>query len=425
MNTFAARRAGKPAAGVCLLVVAAPGVAFSQTKTDGIGERELPITEAIERAELENGPHAPELIAPLTALSLLYEEEDEHALGDVAIERLLSVIRANYGLYSLEQAPAMRLLMSHELERGNTASAWQIEKQLIRLGVRNPDDVRTARIFRDVGDRRIDILKRYDAGELPDEIELGCYYNDSNEYLRAARRGAQPLHTAPGQQVGNSCAAGSRSSARRGLAAEAYTFYTAAIGIYQRNDLITSDEYRQLLNGVVRTSHNYSAPGLERRSLRQLMESYPGGSQSRIETFVQLADWKLINSADLGTRYRDDALANYAQAYAQLLDQGIAQSAIDAMFSPDVPIMLPSFESNPLVSPETPRSSGHIDVEFVLTGEGRADEIEILDTTTPEVPRTAARDLVREIKRGRFRPILANGSVVESAPFVVHYFVND
>jgi hypothetical protein len=425
MNTFAARHVSKLAAGVCLLVLAAPGVALSQNELGRVGERDLQLAEAIERAELEYGPHAPELIEPLTALSLLYEEEGKHVLGDVTTERLLSVIRANYGLYSLEQAPAMRLLMSHELERGNSARAWEIEKELMRLGVRNPDDVRTARIFRDVGDRRIDILKRYNAGELPDEIELGCYYNDSNEYRRAARRGAQSLHTAPGQQVGNGCAAGSKRVARRALAAEADTLYMAAIEVYQRNDLVTSDEYRELLNGLVRTSHDHFPPHSERRSLMQLMESYPEGSQPRIRTLVQLADWKLFYSGDFGTRFRDAALADYAQAYAQLLERGIAQAAIDAMFSPDVPIMLPSFESNPIVSPETPRSSGHIDVEFVLTGEGRADEIEILDTTTSGMPKAARKELVNVIKRGQFRPIMADGRVVDSAPFVVRYFVND
>lgn len=427
MSTFAARHASKVAAGVCLLVVADPDAARSQSELERIGDRELEITGVIEEVESQFGPQARELIEPLTALSLLYEESGLHVLGDTSIERLLSVIRANLGLYSLEQAPSIRLLMSHELERGNTSAAWDLERELLRLGLRSPDDVRTARIFTDIGDRRIDILQRYETGELPDEIELGCYYNDSNEYLRAARRGAQSLHTAPGQQTGNSCAAGRRGIAKRALASEADTFYNAAIEVYQRNDLETTDEFRELLTRVVQSSYDHDSPGFAQRNLIRLMESYPEDSRDplpRIETLIQLGDWYLFYSSIFGTRYRVAALATYQDAYAQLVEHGIAQSTIDALFSPDLPIMLPSFRPNPLVSTETPGSAGHIDVAFIVTSEGEGDEIEILDTSTEDLTRKLKKDLEHTIERGQFRPIIVDGTVIDSAPFMLRYYLD-
>ncbi|HUF73164.1 MAG TPA: hypothetical protein VMR74_09715 [Gammaproteobacteria bacterium] len=427
MITFAARKTRKVAASVSLFaLIAAPAVALSQDAVDELAQRELQITEAIDSVTLEHGPQARELIEPLTALTLHYEETGNLRLADTAIERLLSVIRANYGLYSLEQVPSIQLLMAHERERGNAAAAWELEQELIRLGLRNPDDVRTARIFRDVGDGRLDLLERYDAGELPPEIELGCYYNDSNEYRRAQRRGAHSIHTAPGEQHGSVCAAGSRSQAKRSLTSDAYRFYMAAIEVFQRNEFVTSEEFRTLLTRIVHSSYEHIAPSVGRRGLNLLITSYEqsGDHLSRLETLVQLADWDLLFSSVLGTRYMEEAHINYQAAYTQLLEHGAAQESIDALFSPDMPVMLPAFRPNPLVSPETPTSRAHLDVEFIVTAEGESDGIEILETTSADVPRNVRNDLRSAIKHGRFRPIMANGRLADSEPIVIRYFVN-
>lgn len=427
MSTFAACRTRKVAASVFVAaLITAPGVALSQNNANDLIERELQITETIENMTLEYGPQARELIEPLTALGLFYEEMGNLQLADATIERLLSVIRANYGLYSLEQVPSIQSLMAHERQRGNAVAAWELEQELIRLGLRSPDDLRTARIYRDVGDGRIDILERYDAGELLPEIELGCYYDDSTEYLRAARRGAHSLHTAPGEQHGSSCSAGSRSQAKRSLASEAYTFYMGAIDVFERNGHATSDEYRSLLDQVVRTSLDHTAPSFGRRSLQQLIASYEQTDEQlkRIETLVELADWDLMFAASSGSRYRDDALGNYRDAYAELIEHDIPQEQIDALFAPEVPVLLPSFRPNPLVSPETPSSRGHIDVEFVVTADGRSDDIEILETTTEDVPRSVRKDLVDMIKHGQFRPMIRDGELVASGPIELRYYLN-
>ena len=193
-----------------LAVIAAPPPALAQENLDELADRQREIVAAIEQEESLNGPFSEELIAPLTALSLFYEETGDYALADATIDRLLQVIRANYGLYSLEQAPSIQRLIAHEEERGNAESAWMLEQELLALAGRNRDDLRIAPILRDSGDKRMEILDRYDAGELPLEVILGCYYNDSQEYLKVQRRGSRPLMTAPGHNVQNSCGAGSR-----------------------------------------------------------------------------------------------------------------------------------------------------------------------------------------------------------------------
>lgn len=423
--TLMARLTLTVAARICVLtIIAGPGVAWAQSISQ---QRELELTAAIEQAASQYGVQSKELIEPLTALSLYYEEAGDYGIADATIERLLQVIRANYGLYSLDQAPSIRRLIMHAQERGNPIAAWNLEQDLLRLAARNRDDIRTARIFREIGDRRFEILKRYSAGEPTPEIQLGCYYDNSKEYLKAARRGSRPIYSTPGLDNGGNCAAGSRTVAKRALVAEAHGFYMAAINIYRENDLDLeeSGELHDLLTDVVRSSYLYSAIDFGRSSLLYLRDSEPEDSLARVEAMVQLADWDLMYAPDLGTKYRDSAMEGYKEAFDLAQEQDFPQASIDALFSPDVPVTLPSFLPNRLVSEETATSRGHIDIQFVVTDRGTSDYIDVLDTTSANVPREVERDLINEIKYGHFRPKIVNGEPADSGPFVIHYYLND
>lgn len=423
--TLITRRTLDVAARICVLaIVAGPGIARSQAISQ---QRELDLTAAIEQTASEYGVQSKELIEPLTALSLYYEEAGDYGIADATIERLLQVIRANFGLYSLDQAPPIRRLIMHAQERGNPIAAWNLEQDLLRLAARNPDDIRTARIFREVGDRRFDILRRYNAGEPTPEIQLGCYYDNSQEYLKAARRGSRPIYSTPGLDNSGNCAAGSRTVAKRALVAEAHGFYMGAINIYLDNDLDLeeSGELHDLLTDVVQSSWRYNAIDFGRRSLLYLRDSEPQDSLARIDAMVQLADWDLMYAPDLGTKYRDSAYEGYEEAYALAHEHSFPQADIDALFAPDVPVTLPSFLPNRFVSEETSTSRGHIDIQFGVTDKGTSDDVRVLDTTTANVSRDVERDFVNEIKHGKFRPKIVDGEPADSGPFVIHYFLND
>jgi hypothetical protein len=98
--------------------------------------------------------------------------------------------------------------------------------------------------------------------------------------------------------------------------------------------------------------------------------------------------------------------------------------SIDAVFSPLTPVVIPAFLPNPLVSKETPESTGYIDVAFDVSKYGRSLRVEILDTTTNAT--NAAKDrLVRLILRSRFRPRVIDGQFGRTPPIVVRYYVNE
>ena len=409
-----------------LAAVLAPCAAISQAATELSVEREQQIIREIDLEVTQNGPYSEQLIEPLLSLSLLYDEADEGAPFEATIERLLQVVRANYGLYSLEQAPIIRQLVRRMQASGNAETAWALEQELLELARRHPDDSRSAQIFRETGDRRLELLRRYDAGERLAEIALGCYYDDSKEYLKAKVRGSRPIFSAPMSELRNKCAAGSKNQARRAILLEAQSYYFASADILLANEEYTN-ELRQALWEIVRSSARYYTPIPGRQAL-QLLRAFEDRESEvllpRIEAQVRIADHDLLYSPVLGTKNRDSALAEYLDAYALLAEHGIGEDTVREMFAPEMPIVLPAFMPNPLVSPESPDSIGHIDIRFQVGADGKGSDIEVLDSSA-NASRAAARDLVETIKRSRFRPLIEDNELLDPATFTLRYYLDD
>ena len=409
---------------VLLAAFSVPGTAFSQSAREALESREQQVVERIAAEESANGPYSERLIGPLTTLSLLYEEMGEFALVDASIQRVIQVLRADYGLYSLEQAPSIRRLIELELERDNAEAAWELEQELLGIAERHRDDIRTVTILRDTADRRLETLRRYIAGEFPPEIVLGCYYDESYAYLKAWTRGSRPLTSLPGGDSLYSCTAGSRVQAKQALFGEAQSLYAEAANIILRNELYSSEELKELLTILVESSHRYGNPALGRHSLRYLLAYETTNTDEwlpRIEALVRLADWNLLYSnSGNGTKA---ALAAYQQAYELALAHGLARETIEEIFTPDRPVLLPTFAANPLDADKASEGSTYIDFAFVVTKTGKSDDIEIIESSG-NVTRTVRKDLVKLLKRGRFRPRLVDGQFADSPRMVVRYYPN-
>jgi hypothetical protein len=89
-----------------------------------------------------------------------------------------------------------------------------------------------------------------------------------------------------------------------------------------------------------------------------------------------------------------------------------------------MPVVLPAFLPNPLVSRRTSESTGFIDVAFEVTRYGKSKKIEILDTTT-DVSRSARHQVTRLISGSRFRPGTRDGNFDRNSSFVVRYYLDD
>jgi hypothetical protein len=409
MVSFEASRSLKTTAATLVLVlVAAPFAGFAQLVLDPVAnDEERQLVERIQREQSQHGPYSADLIDPLKTLALLYQERGARALAAETTERALQAVRANFGLHSLEQAPLLRQSIRNHEARGDFATAWDLEQELLSLAQRHPADLRTVPIFREIADKRMDLLERYRAGEFPPQIYLGCFYKPPEIRERELAKG--------------SCRAGSRSVVIQSIVRDAQSNYESAVGALLRNRLYSSDELLELETELVRSSYKYGNYSVGRQSLRRLLSYEVANSEpllSRMNALLRIADWELL------FRKNSKALETYEEVYELLEEKGMAQTSIDEIFSPDVPIALPTFLPNPLVSAESGESSsGHIDVAFEVTKFGTTRRIEILDTTN--ATEAAADRLVRSIKLKRFRPRVTGGQLGNTPPIVVRCYVKE
>ena len=116
------------------------------------------ILEHLEQIQSRDGLYSPALLEELKQLILLYRENDSPSLALVTIERALQVVRANSGLYSLEQVPLLWQRIESEETLDNHAEAWEVEQELLALVRRYPDDAQVVPVLRRVADRQMQVL---------------------------------------------------------------------------------------------------------------------------------------------------------------------------------------------------------------------------------------------------------------------------
>ena len=416
-------RAMKIAAVAALVTgFALSSTSFAQSAATASSIDEL--LDQVRAVESREGESSPSLIALYTELGLRYQDKNEPAHAAAATRRALDILRVNEGLYTLDQAPLIRQLMRNALALGDHDTAWELEQGLLRLSERDPNDVRTAQILSDVGDRRLMILERYNAAQFPPEIVLGCYYAETTPTTQQF----SPI----GQR--KSCTAGSRSRVQQNLASEALSYYAHAVDILTAN---ASDELPILIKKVVASSWRYNTPNetgpaymvshslraLGRQSLSSLL-AYQNETSApwpaRIDTLVQIADWDLMYA--FGLDQKDIALSEYAQAYELCKQQGLPQETIDRMFSPRSPVPLPVFVRSPLVTNEA-GSAGHLDIGFEVDKYGESGRVRTRSWAGSATP-AVEKSLEQVIEHTRFRPRLVDGKFARTGPIVVRYYVN-
>jgi hypothetical protein len=412
MASRVTRSVVRTAAGVLVFgFVPIPAVTQSVGEPSVADEAER-IGEDIRAASAEGGPRSPELIEPLTDLATLFEAEGDHAPALAALERAREVVRANYGLHSLDELPLMQQALENQRALGNLAMVVALEEEMLELAGRYPDDLRTVAVHRDIGMRQLDILRRLVGGEAPPEI----YGTSAFSYSHW------------------------RSDVINGLVSRAQMHFAAAAAVIQRNGLHASDELRDLAMEIVRASDAIRQQRgwalsdrqkymplywLGRRSYGRLIEydeaaygdSAADGPElrRRLVPYVQLSDWDLVYSAN------GPALEGYVRLVELIKTTRSAERLIAEIFTPEVPIVLPTFLPNPLA---TQPSARYIDVAFKITRYGESRNIDIVGATG-DVADAAKDEVVSLIKRSVFRPRVADGEIAREAQVTVRYYLND
>lgn len=465
---------------VAMLALTALGAPCIATALDvpAFEERQLQVLNRIEAIESRDGPYSPALLDELKGLIVMYRENQEHALALVVIERALQVLRANSGLYTLDQVPLLWQRIESEEAIGNHAEVWDLEQELLTLARRHLDNLEAVPLLRDLADRQMEVLGRFvDLHETPPQVIYGCYYKEW-----------------PSSDAGN-CHSGTRTTVVQGMLADADRNYADAITVLLRNEAYSSDELRALEMELVRgaelirdeferdgnrgitgsrTKNEVPVPLVPWTSAAELVEPW----RSRMEPVMALADWELpyesagtpeedfldeieprdarfrapyyrgrqslrrlyayevaassprlaqagaiVQIADWDLLFSTNGLATegYALALRMLEDAGVDDASVAQLFAPELPVVLPSFDPSPLARDETRSATGHIDVTFAITKYGRAREIEVRGAAN--VSEADQADLVSLLKNSRFRPRLTEGEFADASPVAVRYYL--
>jgi hypothetical protein len=380
-------------------VAVAPHAALAQLDFELVAkdDPQRRLVETIRDAQSRDGPFSPELIEPLTTLAVLYRESGEHALAAAAIDRALQLLRANEGLYTLDQLPLLQQSIENDETHGDLLGVEDVESKLKSLVARHPNDLRIVPVLRDFGDRQMNELRRLRAGELPVPALIN----------------ARP-------PIGDEEPFTSRSARAEWMARQAWRYYSTAVGVLVRHGAYTSDELRELEMQLVRLSHvHFKSYDAGRRSLLRQV-SYDVARQDplvdRVKALIRVADWDLLYT------HHGLAVDTYVETYELLKKYDVPADAIDEIFSPEVPVVLPTFLPNPLETSEA-GSAGHVDVRFDVHMYGGARNVEIVGAT-PNATRADRESLERMIRTSKFRPRIADGALGRSSPVALRYFLH-
>jgi hypothetical protein len=411
-----------------LVAAAASGAGFAQPEIAAT-DPQAELVRTIAETRAAEGPTSTSLIDPLRDLALLYEADGDHTLAIVAVEEARYITRVHQGLSSADEALLLRQQIRSEEALGNHEGAWNLAGDMVTIARKHYDDIRMVPLFRELAEDRAAALEEYRAGGYPPEIELGCYYRLGN------RDGVD----------GVSCSSGTSDAVRRQFRASIRTYYADAIQVLVESGEYASPELRDLEKQALRYSTFPQVNFCRERSLDALValpllgscleprgnvggwvslvrliayevrSGAPAGA--RANAVAELADWHLVSTRPERRRFEggDAASRIYERAYREAGQDDEARASI---FSPEVPVTLPTYLPNPFAS--AAQSPRYIDIAFDITNYGVGDRIEILDTSKGAT-RAERRDLIRLVEATTFRPRFVDGELAAAAPVVLRY----
>ncbi|MEX1032670.1 MAG: hypothetical protein WDZ30_04870 [Cellvibrionaceae bacterium] len=298
-------------------------------------------SEAIRNIELASGAYDQQLQEPLNALAGALSERGEHAEAVSVYSRLLHVSRVNNGFYEEDQLRIVDRIIANNAAQRDWRALNDNHDYLYWLYKRvyQNDRVKLAEGLNKVHDWKLGMLGIIDqSGTARQLLELEQI---ADELVAATEQ-------APG---------GDHATAAHVLYRRALIHYLYAVAIDESGNTarrLAEHELRYLRTGAVMDIAE-QAPLFSNVDTKPLILSHLRKGKSAIEQIVAsaaadtepanakeaeamarlyLADWELLMDR------RDAALNGYREAYALLLEAGIATEQVDAFFSR--PVVIPA-----------------------------------------------------------------------------------
>jgi hypothetical protein len=446
---------------------AVPGGLFAQPKPSS-DDREQQLLEQIADLHTEGGPTPKELAEPLRALALLYEETDQPVAAIAVLEEARHVTRVHQGLASADEALLLRQQVRNEKAIGLHERAWDLEQDMVTIARQHHEDARMLPIFRELADDRLMAIEQVRASERPPMIYAGCYNGaplPPYDYTRAGQW--RDSMEGSGGFSTPSCYGGINQDLVAKLSREVLMYYADAIETILRTGDYASQELRELERAGVRLRNGRlgsmqlgkgggsfylcrggtldyfleleildsclapvgrgqglvvanvgNPPALLRLIKYEIRSEAP--ATARASAIAELADWYVLFTPAERRRFNlpQVTFSLYEWAYRELEQSGDLEAST-ALFAPELPVTLPTYEPDPLASAaESPR---YIDVSFAVTKYGSGERVELV--TINGATRAEKQDLVRLIETTTFRPRMVNGKIAEETPVTLRYYL--
>ena len=361
---------------------------------------------AIDAEQARTSERSPTLVDPLQSLAAVYEDAGNHEAAIATLQQAIWILRVNSGLFSLDQVDAVESLMAVRQANGQHAEAASLQGYLQQLATRNPEDARVASLMSRLADA--EVASALELINPPPPPQFSVTLND-----------------VPRPSV-------IRSPSLRALLA-ARRHYAAAILAGIRNGSENLPELISLENRLIDTLYfelahprlRYYEDGyshFERyepltflgvRMLQSKIDDTVKLRQSSVavaKAMIELGDWYLVFSIN------GAALEQYKAAHDVLVADGVPQSSIDGILSPEVPPVLPF----PLDAPERPHH-GYVDAAIEVGPYGNARNIDVL-ATSDNTPRIIEKRLRQYLERSRIRPRFVDGQIARSDRFSARFY---
>jgi len=414
--------------GLLLVTIPVPGLAQNlvQTQTSPSRQQYLDLLNTREEA---GGVYALDLVEPLTALGSLYREQGDFEQSAASLARARQLQRISLGLSTLEEMHILEELVRTEEARGNFAEVLALEQAMLTQAQMQGGNLQTYPVFQALATKRLDLYERYRNGQRPPQIIAGCYYAKTID-LSAPQTALARILSPP--QPGDHCSAGDRKTVQRALLIEALAYQGMALDVLLGNNQHTSDEMLALMAGIFHNSNklnlmlghysDYFIGQVWRRALSMAAEDRESRVR-RAELQILLADLNLLRVQRSMRSSRNDIVQlheQYGQAYQSLVTEGVELETLERLFAPEIPVVIPAFETKLFISAASMEQGEYIDAMLEIDERGRGKLLQITRQTDGVSPaeQKQFRNLVRH---SMFRPRMAEGTIAGKTTALVRY----
>ncbi len=360
-------------------------------------------TESVEEKEFNGGAWHPGLVEDLTALGQLQQDLGNHLEAVDLFERAMHVSRINAGLHSLDQIPAVEMM----IDSYRSLADWQhvdlYENYLYYIQQREfgSNDPRLIPVLDQLGRWNIE------AFTIGHGDPLGLRLSTAQVLFSAALR-MVGIHFDKDDRV----VSFSRNLARTAYLDKQYPEYVTALDRpeYRSAQEQMRDLYNERRSG---TPRGYRVGA---NALQEVATYYAENGDDPYllaEAIADMADWELLFER------RQTAMEMYARAWDVLAEQDNSEELLQRLFGQVIPV--PAFAELPtnllMGSASSQDRPGlqydYADVVIGVTQYGAPRDITIISEETEENSRQL-NQLRRAIRSKIFRPMIVDGQAQDS-----------